>query len=139
MRASRLSIYGVAAFGLLLLLLHAGSQATGGSPSPVQSANCPLDLGEGVPCPPPGEVQYACFYSGAGYDGQSFCDPVGQIRKRLGPWEHVIRSVYMTGGVAVELCSDVDLRGTCQILTGPTASLSGSLEGHVSSLRVSVR
>lgn len=88
------------------------------------------------PLPDDDDAQ-ACFYSGTNFTGRSFCVDQGDTLNYLRPdWNDRIRSVELTGGATVDICSERNQVGLCQTLTRSKSRLSPQIDRNISSVDV---
>lgn len=88
-----------------------------------------------VPTPPGGTYGKACFFSGAGYTGQSFCLGSGEHSVYVGPtWNNRISSISNRSHLNVTACNDAGY-DVCRTYTTSASNL-GSFDNVISSIRV---
>jgi hypothetical protein len=123
-----------------LVVSLTASKAIAAPLKPLPASGCPLSASShGQPCAPNGVGQYACFYRQPNFGGQSFCEPIGNRRPQLGDWNDAVRSVWMTPGVSVVVCTGEHLKGPCSTLRESAAHLGGALNAGISSFQVNTR
>lgn len=95
-----------------------------------------LGIGDPGPDPIPGPgLGVACFYSGANYNGSSFCMERGQQVVYVGPtWNNRISSIRNRSGLRVRVCDDSGY-DICRTYTTSAAYL-GDFDNQISSIQV---
>lgn len=78
----------------------------------------------------------ACFYEGAEFTGAGFCIEEGKSYPALKAWKNRISSVKVFGGATAEICTGINLYGTCQKIKSNKPYLSDLINNKVKSLRV---
>jgi hypothetical protein len=131
--------------GAAFILLRMGLPATDANASPLYlaagaTADCPASQAPPpTPVCPPQPGQYACFYRQPNFRGEVRCEPVGTRRPQLRAGDSAVRSVSLTSGVRVELCSAPDFGGACSVLRESAGRLDAGIDGEVWSYAVDVR
>jgi hypothetical protein len=80
----------------------------------------------------------ACFYSGEGFSGLSFCAKSGHVIPDLALAGHdnEISSVEINGAASALVCRDRGFRSYCEVVDVSRGRLDGLLSGGISSIRV---
>ena len=80
----------------------------------------------------------ACFYTGEGFSGVSFCAKSGRVIPDLALAGHdnEISSVEINGAASALVCRDRGFRSYCEVVDVSKGRLDGLLNGSISSVRV---
>jgi uncharacterized protein YraI len=80
----------------------------------------------------------ACFYTGEGYSGVSFCANSGRVLPDLALVGHdnSISSVEINGAASAVVCRDRGFRSYCEVVDVSKGRLDGLLSNGISSIRV---
>ena len=119
----------------------------GEAPQPPPAAQQPAPQPPEPPAPqppPPAPEARApggnevCFYADFDYAGDAYCAANGTVETALGgTWNDRFSSIRLGNGVAsVQVCTDNEFGGACQVFTGNAAQLPGNLNDNISSFRI---
>jgi uncharacterized protein YraI len=80
----------------------------------------------------------ACFYTGEGFSGTSFCAASGRVIPDLALVGHdnAISSVEINGAASAIVCRDRGFRSYCEVVDVSKGRLDGLLSNGISSIRV---